>query len=213
MTDTLTLANALLERPSLTPDDQGCQALIAKRLEKLGFEVTHYPFNQVQNLWARRGKSGPTLCFAGHTDVVPTGDEKAWDSPPFTPTIREGKLFARGAADMKSSIAAMITACERFLAKHPQHQGSIAFLITSDEEGMAIDGTQAVLKALDEKKQIPEWCLVGEASSTDKLADTIKVGRRGSLTGEVTIKGKQGHVAYPPLYNLPISMPVLALIM
>lgn len=204
MSETLKLAIALLERPSITPDDQGCQALLGERLKRIGFEITDYPFNQVKNLWARRNKAEPSLCFAGHTDVVPTGDTSKWHSPPFIPTIRDNRLYARGAADMKSSIAAMVTACERFVIKHPDHLGSIAFLITSDEEGMAEDGTQAVLKQLAARQEIPSWCLVGEASSTDKLGDTIKVGRRGSLTGYLKIHGKQGHVAYPQLAKNPI---------
>ncbi|MBI2790833.1 MAG: succinyl-diaminopimelate desuccinylase [Gammaproteobacteria bacterium] len=211
MSATLTLAKEILSRPSITPDDHGCQQIIAQRLKAIGFEITDYPLNQVSNLWAKRGTQEPTLCFAGHTDVVPVGKEADWLSPPFIPTIRDGKLYARGAADMKSSIAAMITACERFIKKHPSHQGSIAFLITSDEEGTAIDGTQAVLKQLKSLSQIPTWCLVGEASSTDKLADTIKVGRRGSLTADVTVIGKQGHVAYPHLAKNPIHMALKAL--
>lgn len=203
-TSTLALARTLLERPSITPDDQGCQTLLDEFLTKLGFDVTHYPIHQTKNIWARRGKEGPVLCFAGHTDVVPPGDLSQWVSPPFAPTIRDGKLYARGAADMKSSIAAMATACERFIAKHPNHKGSIAFLITSDEEGHALDGTQAVLKMLAEKNEIPDWCLVGEASSRQKLADVIKVGRRGTITGYLKIYGKQGHVAYPHLAKNPI---------
>jgi len=203
---TVKLACDLLARPSITPKDEGCQQLLAGHLEHLGFQIEHITVNQVSNLFAIKGKAQPTLCFAGHTDVVPTGDLKAWKYPPFTPTIENNKLYARGAADMKSSIAAMATACERFIANHPHHQGSIAFLITSDEEGPAIDGTHAVLKILKERNQIPTWCLVGEASSADKLADTIKVGRRGSMTGYLKIIGKQGHVAYPQLANNPIHM-------
>lgn len=205
MSETLALNKALLSKPSVTPQDEGCQALIAQRLAKLGFTITHYPIGKVKNLWAKRG-SGPTLCFAGHTDVVPVGDEKAWTSPPFTPTIRDNKLYARGAADMKSAIAAMITATERFISKNPNHPGALAFLITSDEEGAAIDGTQAVLKELALINEIPQMCLVGEASSETKLADIIKVGRRGSLTGYFKILGKQGHVAYPDLAKNPIHL-------
>lgn len=201
---TVELAISLLERPSITPLDEGCQPLLASFLEPLGFKIEHIKVNQVSNLYAVRGNAEPTLCFAGHTDVVPTGDVTTWRSPPFTPTIENNTLTARGAADMKSSIAAMATACERFIAKHPNHKGSIAFLITSDEEGPAKDGTQAVLKILKEQNRIPTWCLVGEASSTDQLADTIKVGRRGSMTGYLKIIGKQGHVAYPDLANNPI---------
>jgi succinyl-diaminopimelate desuccinylase len=156
------------------------------------------PFDQTRNLWAKKGMGKPTLCFAGHTDVVPPG-EIGWLSPPFTPTIRDGFLFGRGTADMKSAIAAMVTACERFLQQYPTHQGSIAFLITSDEEGPALDGTQAVLRELKRQDEIPQWCLVGEASSTVKLGDVIKVGRRGSMTAYLKIIGLQGHVAYPTL--------------
>ena len=201
---TLELALGLLARPSVTPRDEGCQQILANFLEPLGFTIEHITVNQVSNLYAIRGKTEPTLCFAGHTDVVPPGELKAWRSPPFTPTIENNLLTARGAADMKSSIAAMATACERFIAKYPNQSGSIAFLITSDEEGPAHDGTHAVLKILKERNQIPKWCLVGEASSTNKLADTIKVGRRGSMTGYLKIIGKQGHVAYPELANNPI---------
>lgn len=201
---TFLLAKALLERPSVTPNDQGCQAILSEFLHPLGFELTHYPIHQTKNLWARRGNEQPLLCFCGHTDVVPPGDPAAWVSPPFEPTVRNGKLYARGAADMKSSIAAMATACMRFVEKHPNHAGSIAFLITSDEEGHGLDGTRAVLKMLAEKNEIPQWCLVGEASSCEKLADVIKVGRRGSMTGYLKIHGKQGHVAYPHLADNPI---------
>lgn len=205
-TTTLSLARQLLERPSITPDDQGCQSILDEYLTRLGFEVTHYPMHQTKNFFARRGKEGPVLCFAGHTDVVPPGDLTKWLSPPFTPTIRDGKLYARGAADMKSSIAAMVTACDRFVAKYPKHPGRIALLITSDEEGHALDGTQAVLKMLQEKNEIPDWCLVGEASSHKTLGDIIKVGRRGSITGYLKIYGKQGHVAYPDLAKNPIHL-------
>jgi succinyl-diaminopimelate desuccinylase len=202
--ETLDFAIALLERPSITPLDEGCQQLLASFLEPLGFKIEHIKVNEVNNLYAIRGNEEPTLCFAGHTDVVPTGDISTWRSPPFTPTIENNTLTARGAADMKSSIAAMATACNRFIAHFPNHKGSIAFLITSDEEGPARDGTSAVLKMLKEQNRIPKWCLVGEASSTDKLADTIKVGRRGSMTGYLKIIGKQGHVAYPDLAKNPI---------
>lgn len=201
---TFLLAKALLERPSVTPDDQGCQAILSEFLHPLGFEISHYPIHQTKNLWARRGNEKPLLCFAGHTDVVPAGDLADWVSPPFVPTVRNGKLYARGAADMKSSIAAMATACARFIEKYPEHAGSIAFLITSDEEGHGLDGTRAVLKMLAEKEEIPDWCLVGEASSGKKLADIIKVGRRGSITGYLKIYGKQGHIAYPKLADNPI---------
>jgi succinyl-diaminopimelate desuccinylase len=212
MSDTLDLAKQLLALESVTPKDNGCQTLIAQRLSKIGFEITHFPINQVANLWAKqKNHSGPVLCFAGHTDVVPPGDLNDWTSPPFTPTERKGKLYARGAADMKSSIAAMVTACERFVAKNPQQAGSIAFLITSDEEGPSIDGTQAVLRELKAKNEIPDWCLVGEASSTEKLGDVIKIGRRGTLSGFLKIKGIQGHVAYPQLAKNPIHAALLPL--
>lgn len=206
MKDLLALTTALLEQPSITPDDKDCQKIIAQMLMKIGFNITHFPFNKTSNLWAKRGSEGPTLCFAGHTDVVPPGDVNLWQSPPFDPTVRDGFLYARGAADMKSAIAAMIIACQNFIAQYPNHPSSLAFLITSDEEGPALDGTQAVLKELQKRDEIPAWCLVGEASSTDKLADTIKVGRRGTLTGYLEIKGIQGHVAYPHLAKNPIHL-------
>lgn len=206
MSDTLTLASQLIACPSITPLDHGCQSFLAERLKKLGFEVTHFQFNQVSNLWARRGQQAPLFCFAGHTDVVPPGNIEEWQSPPFVPTIRDGILYGRGSADMKSSIAAMVTACERFLKNISHHQGSIAFLITSDEEGPADEGTVAVLKELAKRQEIPNWCLVGEASSTHKLADTIKIGRRGSMTGYLKIHGIQGHVAYPQLAKNPIHL-------
>lgn len=198
MSHTLELAKALIARPSVTPDDKGCQEILAERLSAVGFTIEHYPINETHNLWAKLGTEEPVLCFAGHTDVVPPGE--GWTTSPFEPTIRDGKLFGRGATDMKSSVAAMVTAVERFL-KNPNRplKGSIAFLITSDEEGPAHDGTQAVLKILKEKNAIPKYCLVGEASSVDNFADVIKVGRRGSLTGKCLIKGIQGHVAYPHL--------------
>jgi len=211
MSKTLDLAMELLAQPSVTPNDSDCQAIIAKRLEALGFRITHYPQGNVSNLWATQHHPGPVLCFAGHTDVVPPGPLEAWESPPFSPTLREGKLYARGAADMKSSIAAMVTACERFIAKNPTPSGSIAFLITSDEEGPAIDGTQAVLRRLKLDNAIPDWCLVGEASSTEKLGDVIKIGRRGSLSGALTIEGTQGHIAYPQLADNPIHAAFSAL--
>ncbi|MFI4937806.1 MAG: succinyl-diaminopimelate desuccinylase [Candidatus Berkiellales bacterium] len=211
MSNTLEFAKALLACPSVTPEDNGCQTLIAEKLAQMGFTVSHLPVNQVSNLWAKKGTNAPVFCFAGHTDVVPPGELNAWQSPPFTPTLRDNKLYARGAADMKSSIAAMITACERFLTKYPAHQSSIAFLITSDEEGPAKDGTQAVLKMLSERKEIPQWCLVGEASSSEKLGDAIRIGRRGSITGYLKIFGVQGHVAYPQLAKNPIHNALSAL--
>lgn len=210
-TPTLTLAKALLERPSLTPDDQGCQILLRERLATLGFEIVPYRIGDTDNFWACRGTSAPVLCFAGHTDVVPPGDLTQWESPPFTPTVRNKTLFARGAADMKSSLAAMVTACERFIAQYPEHSGSIAFLITSDEEGSGQHGTSAVLKQLASRNKIPDWCIVGEASSEQRLADVIKIGRRGSVTGTLKIYGKQGHVAYPHLASNPIhfALPII----
>jgi len=204
MSNTLELAIELISRHSITPNDAGCQTLIAKRLQKIGFTIEHLHFGKVKNLWARRGTTTPLFVFAGHTDVVPTGPENHWQFPPFTPTLHDGKLYGRGAADMKGSIAAMITACERFIFKYPQHKGSIAFLITSDEEGPAIDGTIKVVKYLQNKGISINWCLVGEPSSTTVLCDVIKNGRRGSLNGLLTIHGSQGHVAYPQFANNPI---------
>lgn len=194
--ETLALAKKLLSIESITPNDNGCQNLIENYLAELGFEIQHFPQNRVSNLWATYGNA-PYLCFAGHTDVVPTGDMKAWKFNPFTPTEENGKLYARGAQDMKSSIAAMMVACKRFLNKNPKTPLGVAFLITSDEEGLAVDGTKSVLEKLAQKKVLPKWCLVGEASSSKKLGDTIKVGRRGSLGAKLMIEGKQGHVAYP----------------
>jgi len=204
MSTTLELAIELISRPSITPNDAGCQALIAKRLQTLDFNIENLRFGEVDNLWARRGQTAPLFVFAGHTDVVPTGPEEQWQFPPFSPTQDEGFLYGRGAADMKSSIAAMITACERFIAAHPQHNGSIAFLITSDEEGPGVDGTVKVIKTLQARNEQIDWCLVGEPSSTKRLGDVVKNGRRGSLNGVLTIHGVQGHVAYPHLAENPI---------
>ncbi|MEH6616573.1 MAG: succinyl-diaminopimelate desuccinylase [Porticoccus sp.] len=204
MTPTLELTCELIRRHSLTPDDAGCQQLMIERLEAMGFHVVKLPFGDVKNFWAVRGDDGPTLCFAGHTDVVPTGPENGWQHPPFEPTITDNLLYGRGAADMKGSLAAMITAVENFIAENPDHQGKIAFLITSDEEGIAINGTVKVVEWLVAQNAIPEWCLVGEPSSTSQTGDTVKNGRRGSLGGELTIKGIQGHVAYPHLADNPI---------
>jgi len=206
MSETLALAKNLISRPSVTPEDHGCQALIRERLGAIGFALEDLPFDEVKNLWARRGQSGPLFVFAGHTDVVPTGPIDDWLTPPFTPTIKDGMLYGRGAADMKSSIAAMITACERFVHNHPQHQGSIAFLITSDEEGPSVNGTVKVVEVLEQRQEKMDWCLVGEPSSTDKLGDIIKNGRRGSLNGKLTLHGTQGHVAYPHLASNPIHL-------
>lgn len=208
---TLQLTQDLLARASVTPNDAGCQRLLAQRLAQLGFRAEHLRFGDVDNLWARRGDSEPLFVFAGHTDVVPTGPEQEWTSPPFTPTIEDGLLYGRGAADMKGSIAAMVTACERFVARHPGHTGSIAFLITSDEEGPAVDGTVKVVEWLQQHKQAIRWCLVGEPTSTIKVGDVIKNGRRGSLNGRLVVHGLQGHVAYPQLARNPIHLAAPAL--
>ena len=203
---TLALAKALIARRSLTPDDAGCQEILIERLRKLGFHIEAMRFGNVDNFWARRGAVGPLICFAGHTDVVPTGPVKQWVSEPFTPTERDGKLFGRGAADMKTSLAAFITAIEGFLEKHPQHAGSIALLVTSDEEGIAIDGTVKVVAALQARKELIDYCIVGEPTCVDKLGDTVKNGRRGSLSGQLLVKGIQGHIAYPHLAKNPIHL-------
>jgi len=212
MSDTLTLTQHLLARPSLTPDDAGCQELLIERLAVHGFLIERLRFDNVDNLWARRGTSGPLFAFAGHTDVVPTGPLAQWTSPPFAPTQRDGHLYGRGAADMKGSIAAMVTACERFIASHPDHQGSIAFLITSDEEGPSINGTVKVVEQLEARGEKIKWCLVGEPTCERQLGDTIKNGRRGSLSGRLVIKGVQGHVAYPQRADNPVhrAAPALA---
>lgn len=196
MSPTLALAQDLIRRPSVTPDDAGCQALIAERLAGLGFHIEPMPFGAVTNLWARLGDTPPLLCFAGHTDVVPPGPIEQWTSPPFNPEIRDGRLFGRGASDMKGSLAAMVTAAEAFLAERPL-RGSLAFLITSDEEGPARDGTVKVIERLQARGEHIDYCLVGEPSSQTRLGDTMKNGRRGSLNGWLTVIGKQGHVAYP----------------
>lgn len=209
---TLQLAKALIARTSVTPDDAGCQQLLAEHLRKLGFTIEHLRFGEVDNLWARLGDREPLFVFAGHTDVVPTGPLADWNSDPFEPGVRNGQLYGRGAADMKSSIAAMVVACEELLKKNPALKGSIAFLITSDEEGPAVDGTVRVVQWLEQQKQKIHWCLVGEPSSTDKVGDVIKNGRRGSLNGRLTVHGQQGHVAYPHLARNPIheAAPALA---
>ncbi len=204
--DTLELAKALIARRSLTPDDAGCQEILIERLEKLGFSIEKMRFGNVDNFWARRGTTAPLVCFAGHTDVVPTGPVEKWDSEPFTPTIRDGMLFGRGAADMKTSLAAFITAIEAFVSEHPDHAGSIALLITSDEEGIAVDGTVKVVEALKARNELMDYCIVGEPSCVSKLGDTIKNGRRGSLSGKLTVKGIQGHIAYPHLAKNPIHL-------
>jgi succinyl-diaminopimelate desuccinylase len=214
MSKTLELAIDLVSRASVTPNDAGCQALIAERLEKLGFTIENLRFGEVDNLWARHGETEPLFVFAGHTDVVPTGPIESWKFPPFEPTIDNGLLYGRGAADMKGSIAAMLTACERFITDNPQHKGSIAFLITSDEEGPGIDGTVKVIEHLEAQGEKIDWCLVGEPSSTDRLGDVVKNGRRGSLIGSLTIKGLQGHIAYPHLAENPIhkAAPILKIL-
>ena len=204
MTDALELTQALIACPSVTPADAGCQALMAARLAARGFRIETLQFGSVTNLWARRGETGPLLCFAGHTDVVPTGPLEDWRSDPFVPVIRDGVLYGRGAADMKSGLAAMVTATEEFVAAHPGHRGSIAFLITSDEEGPSVDGTKRVVEALKARGETIDWCIVGEPSSDKAVGDTIKIGRRGSLSGRLTVHGVQGHVAYPQLAENPV---------
>lgn len=209
---TLALACELIARPSVTPEDAGCLDLIASRLAPLGFVLERIDTGGVCNLWARRGKARPVLCFAGHTDVVPTGPLEAWQSPPFEPTVRDGMLYGRGAADMKSSLAAFVTAIEAFVAAHPDHQGSIALLLTSDEEGAATHGTVKVVEALAARGERLDWCVVGEPTSVVTLGDMIKNGRRGSLSGTLRVKGIQGHVAYPHLARNPVHQlaPALA---
>ncbi len=204
MSATLNLAKQLISQASVTPEDAGCQAILSEHLKAAEFKAEVMQFEDVTNLWLRRGDTSPLVVFAGHTDVVPTGPEAEWDSPPFTPTIRDGKLFGRGAADMKSSIAAMAVACGRFVAAHSHHRGSIAFLITSDEEGPATNGTVKVIEALQERNEAIDMCIVGEPSSSETVGDTLKIGRRGSLSANLTIKGIQGHVAYPHLAKNPV---------
>jgi len=206
------LAKDLISRPSVTPADAGCQAVLARHLEAAGFACETLVFGDVLNLWARRGQDAPLVVFAGHTDVVPPGPREHWDSDPFVPVERDGKLYGRGAADMKSSIAAFVTAAAEFTAAHPRHRGSIALLITSDEEGPSVDGTVKVCRALTDRGVAMDYCLVGEPTSVDTLGDMVKNGRRGSLSGKLTVKGKQGHVAYPHLARNPIHMlaPALA---
>ncbi|MBZ4680521.1 MULTISPECIES: succinyl-diaminopimelate desuccinylase [Shewanella] len=208
----LELAKELISRASVTPLDEGCQALMAERLAKLGFANESMVFEDTTNLWSRRGTEGPVFCFAGHTDVVPPGDLTNWHTPPFEPVVIDDYLHGRGAADMKGSLAAMVVATERFVTAHPNHQGSIAFLITSDEEGPFINGTTRVIDTLEERNEKITWALVGEPSSTLKLGDVVKNGRRGSLTGNLVVKGIQGHVAYPHLADNPVhkAAPALA---
>ncbi|MBS0336044.1 MAG: succinyl-diaminopimelate desuccinylase [Proteobacteria bacterium] len=208
----LDLTQELIRRRSLTPEDDGCQALLAERLARIGFGCESIHCGAVTNLWARRGSAKPLLCFAGHTDVVPTGPLEQWKSDPFVPTIKDGRLFGRGAADMKSSIAAFVVAVESFVAENPNHAGSIAFLITSDEEGPSVDGTVRVVERLRARSEPIDFCIVGEPSSVNTLGDMIKNGRRGSLSGKLTVRGVQGHIAYPHLVRNPILMlaPALA---
>lgn len=212
MSPTLALTLDLIRCPSVTPVDANCQELMIQRLEAIGFSIERLRFGDVDNFWARRGTTEPVFAFAGHTDVVPTGTLSAWHSEPFKPEIRDGILYGRGAADMKGSLAAMVVACEQFVAKHPHHQGSIAFLITSDEEGIATDGTVKVVEHLEARGEKMTWCLVGEPSSTTVIGDVIKNGRRGSLNAALTVIGVQGHVAYPQLADNPIhrAAPALA---
>lgn len=202
--ETFELTCDLISRQSVTPEDAGCQAMMAERLEALGFKVEGMPFEEVTNFWARRGTEGPVLCFAGHTDVVPTGPVEKWSSPPFEPTLKDGMLYGRGAADMKGSIAAFMTALDRFVKAHPDHKGSIALLITSDEEGPYINGTTRVIDTLEARNEKITWAIVGEPSSTALVGDVIKNGRRGSLGATMRVKGVQGHVAYPHLVRNPI---------
>ena len=206
MTKTLELAKDLISRQSNTPLDAGCQELMISRLEPLGFKIERMRFDDVDNFYARKGTSGPLLVFAGHTDVVPTGPVDQWHTPPFEPTIKDGMLYGRGAADMKTSCAAFITAIEDFVAKHPNHPGSIGLLITSDEEGIAINGTVKVVEALKARNEFFDYCIVGEPTSNKVVGDMIKNGRRGSLSGKLIVKGVQGHIAYPPLVKNPIHM-------
>jgi succinyl-diaminopimelate desuccinylase len=204
MTDTLALTQALIRRPSVSPEDAGCLDIICERLAPRGFEIERLRFDPVDNLWARHGTGAPVLCFAGHTDVVPTGPREEWRTDPFEPVIHDGVLHGRGAADMKSGLAAMVTACERFLARHPDHAGTLAILFTSDEEGPSIDGTRRVMEILRSRGVRIDWCVVGEPTSGQTLGDTIKIGRRGSLSGKLTVHGVQGHVAYPQLADNPV---------
>ena len=200
------LLSELISRKSITPNDSGCQEIISKRLASIGFNCEQMVFGDVTNLWARKGDEKPVLCFAGHTDVVPPGPRVEWKSDPFIPTISEGNLYGRGAADMKSGVAAMVIAVENFFSKHSNYKGSIAFLITSDEEGVAELGTKKVIQTLLTRKETIDYCIIGEPTSSATLADTIRIGRRGSLTGKLTVFGTQGHVAYPQLASNPIRL-------
>jgi succinyl-diaminopimelate desuccinylase len=204
MSQAIDLTKDLISRRSVTPADEGCQNVMSTRLAAAGFHTESMPFGNVLNLWARRGRAAPLFCFAGHTDVVPSGPLEEWRSDPFLPVVRDGLLYGRGAADMKSGLAAMLTAAEAFVGAHPKHRGSIAFLITSDEEGPSVDGTKRVVETLSARGERIDWCLVGEPSSEVAIGDTIKVGRRGSLSGRLTVHGVQGHVAYPQLAENPV---------
>jgi len=208
----LALLKELIRRPSVTPDDAGCQDILEQRLSALGFECETMRFGEVTNLWARRGSVAPVFCFAGHTDVVPPGPDDEWHTDPFEPVEKDGLLYGRGSADMKSGLAAMITALESFIAANPEHNGSLAMLITSDEEGRARDGTLKVIETLQARRESIDWCVLGEPSSHDTLGDIVRVGRRGSLSGMLTVQGVQGHVAYPQLADNPIGRfaPVLS---
>ncbi len=211
VSETLALSQALIRRPSITPDDAGCQTLLADRLAGIGFKIQHLRFGEVDNMWALRGRDGPLFAFAGHTDVVPTGPEDAWRCPPFAAELHDGILYGRGAADMKSSLAAMVTACERFVAACPAHAGRIALLLTSDEEGPAVNGTRRVVEWLAARGIQIDWCMIGEPSAERRVGDTIKNGRRGSLTARITVHGVQGHVAYPQRASNPIHRVLPAL--
>lgn len=211
MNDVISLTKELISRPSVTPDDAGCQEILIKRLVNLGFEIEPLPFGEVKNFWAKRGNSSPLFVFVGHTDVVPPGPLEHWTSPPFQPEVRDNYLYGRGAADMKGSIAAMLIACEKFITTQPQHQGSIAWLITSDEEGPSVDGTAKVVEYLKQKNEKISWCLVGEPGCENQFGDTIKIGRRGTLSANLVIYGKQGHIAYPQLADNPIHRALAAL--
>ena len=204
MSSTLDFARNLIRQPSVTPDDAGCQDLIAEALQPAGFKAEFLTYGEVRNVWLRRGQVDPLLVFAGHTDVVPTGPIEQWHYPPFSATVQDGILHGRGAADMKGSLAAMVTACQQFVVNHPNHRGSIALLITSDEEGPASNGTVKVVEKLCDREEIIDWCVVGEPTSREQTGDVIKNGRRGSLGGKLTIQGVQGHVAYPHLADNPI---------
>lgn len=212
MKEVVELAKELLLRPSVTPDDAGCQALIAERLQRAGFACEQLRFGEVDNLWATHGSGGPVLALLGHTDVVPAGPREAWSSDPFVPEIRDGVLYGRGSADMKGSVAAFVVALERFVTAHPDHPGTVALLLTSDEEGDAIDGVRRIADVFHERGQKIDWCITGEPSSQQKLGDLLRVGRRGTLSATLTVKGVQGHVAYPEIARNPIhqAMPALA---